>query len=111
MKKIKVNEREYEVTPMPPFLMPAMTFFDNTAMKNSSNMDEVAKNMEDVKQVMEKVFAQCVKPPTVVPEDALEVFRSVVNYTGQVIDRVNKQFFPEKQPPTPPGSRDRNPDT
>jgi len=96
--RVTVNSRNYDVYPLPPYLVPISTAISELTKKEVKTTEEAKKNSEEIKRLLEILMKECVEPQPD-PKDIVELYRYAVNLVSKAFDDVDKIFFPSSGQP------------
>lgn len=89
MKK-KIEDVEYEIIPIPPYLSPYSTRISELLKKTPQSVEDASEISGEIKEAMDKLFAETVTPK---PErkHRTQVFNTINKLTMEVIE--DAKFF------------------
>ena len=96
--KFTVNNREYEVTPLPPYLVPITSAIRLLSDADVKSVEEAKKNSEEIKILLSQIMAECVTPKPD-PRDIVELYLACVDLIAIRHKEVDRLFFPSPAPP------------
>lgn len=88
--KQTIDGIEYNLIPQPPYLSPFTRRAAQLLKNEPQSLEEAQRNSEEIKQCMEKIFAETVKPQPKI-EHYVQVFNAINELTNQVIK--DAEFF------------------
>lgn len=94
--KVVVNSRNYDVYPIPPYLVPISSAISQLTKKDVENSEEAEKNSKEIRRLLNVIMTECVEP-TPQSRDIVELYRYTVDLVTKAFDDVDAIFFP----PTP----------
>jgi hypothetical protein len=98
--KKKIDNTEYEIIPIPPYLSPYNARISELLQTKSKNFQEAEEISKEIKQHMEKLLSETVKPNPPI-EHQTAVYNALIDITNATIKqaeffRKNKGLNPTK---------------
>lgn len=96
--KLKIDDVEYSLIPIPPYASPYATLIGELLKKKAVTVEEAEKNSGEIKRAMEKLFSETVTPEPK-PEHHIQVFNALSTLTNKVMEEAG--LFRQDQRPKP----------
>jgi len=94
--KITVNNRQYNILPIPIEFTPHTTFFAELLMRQPKTVEEANQISKEIAQIVTIVLAQIVKPQPS-EEDKTELWNYATHYTAELIKKRTEFFRKHKK--------------
>ena len=88
----KIDNVEYTISAIPPYLQPYVRLYGDLAEKGTKNVTDAKQVEAQMKYIVEKVLTETVSPKPA-KEHQFELYRIVNNLTSNAMSRAD-QFFP-----------------
>ena len=82
-KTLKVNDREYRIKRIDPFLQPYIAYFSKLVSETPQSLEEAEKASEELRRVVDRVLEVCLEPMPP-EEDRFDAFLALMSFIAEV---------------------------